>query len=470
MKYYGYKFLLFILRGLRAIKKGFLSLWHFLGPFVSFVGTWYQKVIGFRIFKVGFILRKKLQKYKIPKDNRLVDSITSRFVLQFVFFIAVLIIALPQSKLYPTDAALATSHETLLYTLIGPGNQDFDSQELVINSVESPFVTPSRQDGSWDMGVIGANNTSQLGNNSNINFEPEDIVSISSGGSAIVKPSILTGSVLPIEQTPTVTEAAQGRNKMVQYEVRSGDVIGAISSRFGLKVATLLWANNLNSRSYIRPGDILKIPPGDGVMYTVRRGDTVGKIAREFDASQSEIIAFNNIGKEGANISIGDEIFIPNAQISESSRETSIAVAPSKIVQTIRKIAAPPPSIDTPAGSGYVWPTKDHRINQYYGLRHTGVDIHGVIGNPNYAARAGKVIKSQCGWNGGYGCYIILDHGSGITTLYGHNSKLLVSVGDQVDQGQVIGLLGSTGRSTGPHLHFEVRVNNRRSNPLQYIR
>src|SRR3989338_3469881 len=470
MKYYGYKVLLFFLRALVATKKGFLYFGRLFKPLLHVLRIWYRKAIAFRIFKIAFVLGKKLQKYKLPKDSRLIDLISSSFVLQCVFFGLVLIISIPQSKFYSADKALATSHETLLYTLIGPGDQDFDAEELIISTAE-PALVLNNDGNSWDTGVLGANSGPQFGADTDTQNEIQDIASISAGGSALLKPSIPSGTVLPTE-SPTLSSGSTtgARTKSVEYEVRSGDVLGTIATRFGLKVTTVLLANNLTTHSYIRPGDILKIPPADGAVYTVRRGDTVGKIARQFGVGQDEIIAFNKMSKDGASISVGEDLFIPGAQISQSS-QTRVAIAvPNKIVQTIRKIAAPPASVDTPAGSGYIWPTKDHRINQYYGLRHTGVDIHGTTGNPNYAARAGTVIKSQCGWNGGYGCYVILSHGGGVTTLYGHNTKLLVSVGDEVKQGQVIGLLGSTGRSTGPHLHFEIRVNNKRANPLQYIR
>lgn len=98
------------------------------------------------------------------------------------------------------------------------------------------------------------------------------------------------------------------------------------------------------------------------------------------------------------------------------------------------------------------------------------MDIAGPIGTAIYAAKGGTVVKAQPGWNGGYGTYIILDHGDGLQTLYGHNSQLFVAVGEVVSQGQTIAAMGSTGRSTGPHLHFEVRVNGSRLNPLKYIR
>lgn len=124
-----------------------------------------------------------------------------------------------------------------------------------------------------------------------------------------------------------------------------------------------------------------------------------------------------------------------------------------------------------------LWPTESTYIASQFGARfhpilnvyktHTGVDIGGVSGDDIYAAGTGTVIFA--GWNGGYGYMVKIDHGEGITTIYGHSSKLLVSVGDEVEKGQVIALIGSTGLSTGPHLHFEVRIDNIPVNPLAFI-
>ncbi len=463
MKYYGYKVLLFLLRGLVLLKQGLFRCGRFFLPIFVFFGQWYHRVIRFRLFKINFSLSRKLQKFKLPKDNRFVDVITSRLLLQCIFLGVVLILAIPQSKIYSVDNTQATTHGTLLYALVGPGDQDFDAENLTISTGALSAVLPQNENSAWNVGALGANANPQFVPDTY--NEPQDVASISSGGSALLKPSILSGVQFEVSDTPVVNNRA----KLIEYEVQSGDVIGSISTKFGLKIATVLWANNLTARSYIRPGDILKIPPADGVMYTIKRGDTIGKIAREFAVDQEKIITFNQLDQNGASISIGEQIFIPGAQ-KASTVQTSLAIAPSKITETIRKVAAPPPSVDTPAGSGYIWPTKERRINQYYGLRHTGVDIHGKIGYPNYAVKAGTVKTSQCGWNGGYGCYVIVDHGGGVTTLYAHNSQLMVAVGDAVDQGTVVGLLGSTGRSTGPHLHFEIRINGKRANPLQYIR
>ena len=161
---------------------------------------------------------------------------------------------------------------------------------------------------------------------------------------------------------------------------------------------------------------------------------------------------------------IGEELIIPGGE-----KPQPVYVPPVR-KSALGSIGAPPPSIGAPAGSGYLWPTTVRRITQYFGLRHTGVDIAGPVGTPLYAAKAGIVTKSQCGWNGGYGCYVVVDHGSGVETLYGHASELLVTAGEDVSQGQTIALMGSTGRSTGPHVHFEVHLNRRLQNPLQYIR
>jgi murein DD-endopeptidase MepM/ murein hydrolase activator NlpD len=117
-----------------------------------------------------------------------------------------------------------------------------------------------------------------------------------------------------------------------------------------------------------------------------------------------------------------------------------------------------------------IWPTPGRRITQYYSWSHQGLDIGDKIGTPLYAADDGVVIIAQGGWNGGYGNTILLDHGGGKRTRYGHASKLFVKVGDEVKKGETIAAMGSTGRSTGPHLHFEVLVNGTRYNPLNYIK
>ncbi|MCX6741080.1 MAG: M23 family metallopeptidase, partial [Candidatus Parcubacteria bacterium] len=177
------------------------------------------------------------------------------------------------------------------------------------------------------------------------------------------------------------------------------------------------------------------------------------------------IITQNDLLDETA-INIGDELFIPGG------RKLATPVAPTPMRST------PPSYVNygnipsaLPSGTRLQWPTTAYRITQYFGWRHTGIDIADKSRPPVYAAEDGVVIKAQVGgYNGGYGNNIIIDHGNGLNTLYGHLTSLNVHVGDSVSRGQVIGIMGTTGRSTGIHLHFEVRVGGKRVNPLGYVR
>jgi murein DD-endopeptidase MepM/ murein hydrolase activator NlpD len=142
-----------------------------------------------------------------------------------------------------------------------------------------------------------------------------------------------------------------------------------------------------------------------------------------------------------------------------------------EIVTTKKDDRPKPPDADTAATSKVklLWPTTQHSITQYYGWKHTGVDLDGDYTDAIYAAEDGTVVEA--GWNsGGYGLQVVIDHGNGFKTRYGHSSKLFVKVGDKVTRGETIAMVGTTGRSTGTHLHFEVYLNGKRTNPLAYIR
>ena len=166
-------------------------------------------------------------------------------------------------------------------------------------------------------------------------------------------------------------------------------------------------------------------------------------------------------------------IIVPGGRPAELERTLTQIVAhpelpPVRLPHTLTK---KPPNADVrnvPIARLF-WPTIGKGITQYYGWRHTGVDIDGDYASPIYASADGVVEKA--GWNsGGYGLMILIGHPSGIKTRYGHASKLFVKVGDSVTRGQVIAMVGTTGRSTGTHLHFEIYVNDARTNPLRYIR
>jgi len=251
------------------------------------------------------------------------------------------------------------------------------------------------------------------------------------------------------------------RTKLVEYTVQSGDVIGQIAERFGVSANTILWENSLTWNSTIRPGQKLNILQDSGVTHTVVSGDTILAIAKKYQSDAEKIVEANKLA-DASDISIGEKLFIPDGV--KPTRIVSSYTPPSSNTS-----GAVPPSASVDSGSKLLWPVLSHRITQYYTWSHSGLDIGDKTGNPIYAAEAGKVEKA--GWNnGGYGNYVIINHGNGLQTLYGHASKVLVSVGDSVSRGQTIALVGSTGRSTGPHLHMEVRLNGSRQNPLNYIK
>ena len=249
-----------------------------------------------------------------------------------------------------------------------------------------------------------------------------------------------------------------------------GDTISDIADRFGISINTILWENNLTARSFIRPGDKLRILPVSGLKHVVKRGDTLKRISVTYGVKTEDIIKYNKLKESGSDLIAGESIIIP-----EGVKSQQIAVNQSVISSIIRR-AAPPPSRQSPTVSGFVWPTAARVITQYFSWRHQGIDIAGgTKSTPIYAAKGGAVTTAQCGWNAGWGCYIMIDHGNGVRTQYAHNTKLLVSVGDTVQAGQTIALMGNTGRvrgRTGIHLDFRIYINGNKTtvNPLGYVR
>lgn len=261
--------------------------------------------------------------------------------------------------------------------------------------------------------------------------------------------------------------ASASRSEIIYYTVDQGDTISSIANKFKISVNTILWSNNLTAFSLIRPGDKLSILPVSGAVYTVKSGDTVGKIALKFGVEENSIFQYNNI-KSANGLVIGRTIVIPGGRkISETVAIKKINTnKTSNAVAVIEKLINPKKA--PASNTSMAWPTEGHRISQYYSWRHTGLDIANKVGTPLYAAEAGTV--EFAGWSNGYGNNILINHGGGKKTRYAHASKLFVKVGEEVDRGEQIAAMGSTGWSTGPHIHFEVMVNGVKYNPLSYIR
>ena len=234
------------------------------------------------------------------------------------------------------------------------------------------------------------------------------------------------------------------RREVVNYIVKQGDVPEKIAESFGINSDTLLWANGLRDGDIIKPGQELLILPINGVRIKAGAKDTIDSLAKKYNGDKMEIIAFNNLSLDGM-IAAGDYLIIPDGEMPPPPKPKTKPgpLAPKYAQSTI--------------GAGWlILPTSGRSWGKVHASN--GVDVAASCGTPIYAAAAGKIILSDgVGYNGGYGKYIKIQHPNGVVTLYSHESKLLVSEGEQVSQGQLIGLMGTTGRSTGCHLHWEVR-------------
>ena len=231
------------------------------------------------------------------------------------------------------------------------------------------------------------------------------------------------------------------RNTVANYTVQIGDTLSFIASDFGVSINSLIWANNLRDSDSIKPGMELKIPPVSGVIHTVKKGDTVQSIAKKYGVESEKIVDFNGLPKDGA-LQIGTEIIVPDGKIKQSG----YAGLPS----TVKRFQNLPN-----LGDFFSMPTTGFNWGRIHGRN--GVDVANSCGTPIYAAADGQVaIADASGWNGGFGKYIKIVHGNGTETVYSHATRLIATISEYVTKGQLIALMGSTGRSTGCHLHFEV--------------
>lgn len=258
----------------------------------------------------------------------------------------------------------------------------------------------------------------------------------------------------------------QKRDEIVEYEVRPGDSVSTIASRFGVSVNTILWENDLSEYALIRVGDILRILPQTGVTHKIKSGENLSYLAQKYDVDIDEIAKANNI-RNVASLSIGESLIIPDGRkiITTNNVVTKKTTPSYSAISVVKNIVNPAAS--APSNKMF-WPTEGHVITQYYTWSHHGLDIANKSGTPLYAADAGTI--EFVGWSNGYGNNVIINHGGGKKTRYAHMHKFYIKKGQKIDRGQTIGEMGNTGWSTGPHLHFEVIINNQRYNPLNYIK
>ena len=237
------------------------------------------------------------------------------------------------------------------------------------------------------------------------------------------------------------------------YVVRKGDSISQIADMFGVSVQTILAANDMKKGDKIVEGDVLFILPVSGVEYVIAKGDTLKSIAKDHKVDVSDITQFNGIS-ENAPLAVGDKIMIPGGEMMDEGGDQPAPNLGSSIAKDINYYITHP--IQNLIGYFINPVPTGHKTQGLHGPGNRGIDIGAPKGTPIYASASGTVLIAKTGWNGGYGTMIIIQHPNGTKTLYGHMSKLSTHSGDQVARGKVIGYVGSTGHSTGPHVHFEV--------------
>jgi len=267
-------------------------------------------------------------------------------------------------------------------------------------------------------------------------------------GTSLLPETGPSGSAADLPDYPTATQISV-------YTVHDGDTLSSIAKLFNVSVNTILWANDVSSRT-LKKDQTLVILPISGIQHTVAKGDTVESIAKRYKADASEIYQYNDI-PAGTELAVGAVVLVPDAEVSAPLvPHSSLPSLPGEVVSKDR--SNPYRGGSGPRYAGYYGrPIESaHRTQGLHG--YNGVDLGAPIGTPILAAADGTVIiAKEGGYNGGYGSYVVITHGNGTQTLYAHMSRVFATVGAVVSKDEVIGAVGTTGHSTGPHLHFEVR-------------
>ena len=276
--------------------------------------------------------------------------------------------------------------------------------------------------------------------------------SVDSNNEVIISGGALMPIVANLGSFEGVDDGEALSDQIEVYVIRKGDSIGQIAEMFGVSANTILWANNMKKGDKLVDGETLVILPIDGLKYTVVKGDTLRNIAAKYKADVLDIAGYNGMSIED-QLTVGQELIIPDADMGTSSLSTSKSTKSSSSGSKTSKSSVS----SGKTVSGYFInpvPGYSRRSQGYHGKN--SIDLAAPIGTKIIASAPGTVLVARNGYNGGYGNMVIIQHPNGTKTLYGHMSRLGTHTGAKVSRGEVIGYVGSTGHSTGPHLHFEV--------------
>lgn len=266
-------------------------------------------------------------------------------------------------------------------------------------------------------------------------------------------PSAVVSSLDLTEYGVATQVSEKPRDQVITYTVEQGDTLGKVAEKFGVSIDSIKWANDLK-RDSLSIGQELKIPPVTGIVHKVREGETVYSIAKRYKTDAQKIVnfPFNDFADlDTFALNVGQTLVVPDG-----------------VPPAAPAIVAPAPPVFAGGSGQFLWPAGGI-ITQYPVWYHNALDIANNS-LPGIAAAGDGTVTLVEYLRYGYGQHIVVDNGGGLSTLYAHLSEIYVKVGDSVARGQIIGKMGSTGRSTGPHLHFEVRKNGVTVNPLPFLK
>ena len=298
---------------------------------------------------------------------------------------------------------------------------------------------------------------------------PLTLVSAGANGDAVVRPATVT----PRDGQPggddvvraaSATAGASRAPVFFEYKVQTGDTVSGVAARFGIRSTYIIWNNaDVADANALTVGQTLQVPSVEGMIHSVRLGETVSEIADRYDANARDIIEFAANGLQGDpnRLREGSQILVPGGRKVDTAR----AIAPPRQPAVVAAAAA----VIAPVASGWAWPVRGLLTSPFGPAHPLGIDVAVPQGTPVVAASSG--IVTFVGGNPccSYGYHIIIDNGAGYETMYAHLSAFAVKKGDRVSGGQRIASSGSTGNSTGPHVHFELHRNGVVQDPMQYL-
>jgi murein DD-endopeptidase MepM/ murein hydrolase activator NlpD len=449
------------LRGVRilvGVKAMVFRMARLLAVIIRPIIKWIAMLVFVPLYRVLFASRRRIHAWYRPAKSRVMFFLTNRAVMHITMAGVVAgTVGIHVSMGSVRAETLDAFQKSLAYAIITQEDSIIIEEYADTDSVAFRAGTAEY----LSQGVLSPS------------FVSDDVTTIRN------TTSLAGGGALATSVIAQASDSVAPRDGVETYVVAEGDALSTIAARFGISVNTILWANALSSHSVLRPGQSLTILPASGVLVTVKNGDTLTKIAKTYGAESSVILEANKLADASA-IAVGQKLVIPGG-----TPPAVVAIAKPS-ASTVRSVFVPAPSgstgTKTSASARMVWPSEGHGVVRGLSWYHTGVDIdcdghaNGTSTQDNFAAADGVVTFAGphfVGPHGGFGNLVVISHGNGLETRYGHNYSVYVKKGDVVTAGQPIARCGSTGWSSGTHLHFEVigpgGAKDYR-NPFEYIR